>query len=468
MELPGRAADANVELPSIASELEAAPSRWRINTFRSLRHRNYRLYFIGQVISMTGTWMQNAALSLLAYDLTHLAAWPARITAAQLVPLVVLGLWGGELADRKPKRTIIILAQSGMLLIALVLAAMVATGQANPWPLLVIATLNGIIGAIDLPARLAFVMDMVGREDLPNAVALNSLMFNVARVLGPALGALTYVAYGPAQCFLFNALSYVAVLIGLWMMDVDGRPAKDKGRRRWSLGSGFRYLGKHRRLLLLLLLSCALSLFGWPTLALMPALANARLYAKEFLAAIAGGAGAAAQTGWTAPGSMPALAEVQQHAKETYGLLVSAVGVGALLAALLVASFSSRGWQKAFLAAGVTLTAVGLAGLGFVESVVAAAACCTVLGLGLILFFPTGQAIMQLGATDENRGAIMGIWTMALGGAVPLGVWLAGEAADFWGVSTVFEAEAYGLVLAAMLVLIASFFWRNPAPVPGK
>jgi MFS family permease len=463
MEIPARAADSADTIPTIPPELDSAP-RWRINTFRSLRHRNYRLYFIGQIISMTGTWMQNAALSLLAYEMTGLSAWPARIMAVQLLPLLLLSGWSGTLADRKPKRFIIIAAQSGMLAVALILAVLVLTGQATPWQLLVIAAVNGIIGAIDLPARLAFVMDMVGRDDLPNAVALNSLMFNVARALGPALGAVTYTRIGPGHCFLFNALSYVAVLVGLMMMDVDGRPALHHGRRRSSLGSGIRFLARHSRLMLLLILSSALALFGWPTLSLMPALANVELYGRETVSVMVSAVGRAAGSSVSTLSAIANLAEIEQRAKETYGLLVSAVGIGALVAALLVATFSTRGWQKFFLAAGVALTAIALAGLGRVESFPAAAVFCTILGLGLILFFPTGQAIMQLGATDENRGVIMGIWSMILGGAVPLGGMLAGEVADRWGVANVLQAEAFGVVVAAALVLVAAVIWRSETP----
>jgi MFS family permease len=477
MEIPASAADSADSIPTTPAILDPTPPRWRIGTFRSLRHRNYRLYFIGQVVSLTGTWMQNAALALLAYELTGLSAWTARIMAAQLVPMLVLGGWGGALADRYAKRTIIFVSQAVMLVLALALAGLVMMGQANPelmrsdampWLLLLIAALNGIVGAIDLPARLAFVMDMVGREDLANAVALNSLMFNVARALGPAAGAITYTRLGPAHCFLLNALSYVAVLIGLAMMDIDGRPKPRQGRRRSSLRAGFHYLANHRNLLLLLLLSSALAVFGWPTLTLLPALANVQLYAKPILHLLASAVGAGSQSGWQVLPNLPTLADVQLQAKETYGMLVSAVGVGALFAALLVATFNSRTWQKLFLASGVVLTMAALAGLAYVDSFVSAAAWCTLLGLGLILFFPTGQAIMQLGASDENRGVIMGIWSMLLGGAVPLGGMLSGEAADRFGVANVLMAEAAGIALAAAIVLAAALARRPPetAAVP--
>jgi MFS family permease len=432
METPAPAADPVSGLPTPAPAVPAgATDGWHIGTFRALRHRNYRLYFIGQLISITGTWLQNTALLWLAYHLTDRSRWTALMTAAQLVPLLLLGGWGGALADRLPKRTIIFVSQFVMLVLAMVLSGLVLSGRAEPWSLLAIAIANGIAGAIDLPARLAFVMNMVGREDLTNAVALNSMMFNAARVLGPVLGAFAYKWLGPGYCFLLNGLSYVAVLIALAMMDVDGRPLPRHGRPRSSLWSGFLFLATDGRLLLLLILSSALAATGWPTLALLPALAKLQLHARE----------------------------------EVYGSLVSAVGGGALLAALLVATFSSRAWQKLFLAAGVALTAAALAGLSQAGSFWTATAYCTLLGMGLISFFPTGQSIMQLSATEDNRGVIMGIWSMVLGGAVPLGGLLAGEAADYWGVSSVLEWEALGVVLAASGVAAAALLWRRPRPV---
>jgi predicted MFS family arabinose efflux permease len=186
-------------------------------------------------------------------------------------------------------------------------------------------------------------------------------------------------------------------------------------------------------LLFLLVLSCAMSLFGWPTLTLLPALAKVQLNANETV----------------------------------YGWLLSAVGGGALVAAALVATFSSRGWQRPFLAAGVALTAVALEGLSRSTEFWSAMAYCTLLGVGLILFFPTGQSIMQLSATDHNRGVIMAIWAMVWGAAVPLGSLLAGEAADKWGVPAALEVGALGIVSVAACVLPAAILWRRREAIPA-
>ena len=190
--------------------------------------------------------MQTAALTWLAYRLTAGSSLPARVTAAQVVPTLLLGVWGGGLADRLPRRSLIFLAQAGLLLLALLLAGMVAFGLATPLALLAASLLIGVVNAIDTPARLAFVIDMVGRDDLMNAVALNSLLFNVARAVGPALGMLALPWVGLAGCFLLNGLTFLAVLAALAAMRLP-RPGRRAGRaKRGSLASGFRHLARRR------------------------------------------------------------------------------------------------------------------------------------------------------------------------------------------------------------------------------
>jgi len=406
-----------------------------VDTFRAMRHRNYRLYFWGQFVSVTGSWAQGAALTWLAYDLTKESIWPSLVGAVQVLPTFVLGVWGGSLADRWPKRPLIFLSQATLLLLALLLGGLVLSGHVTPWHLLAVATAAGIVNAIDLPARLAFVIDMVGREDLPNAIALNSLLFNTARMVGPAVSAVLFALTGAGEtgqtaagvCFLLNGFSFVAVLAALAWMDLPPpAPRTDKHDPAGSLWAGFRYLAQHRGLILLLLLSASMALFGWPILSLLPAVADQRLGAST------GG----------------------------YAWMLSAIGSGALIASLLVASYSNvrRRW---FLAAGVVLSAVSLLCLALTRSLPVAVACCTVLGCGLILFFPTSQSIMQLSSDDHIRGRVMGIWSMILCGAHPLGFLLAGRAADCYGVPLVLTLMGLGIAVAAVAVLVLALTWRG-------
>src|SRR5579884_1571051 len=413
----------------------------RVVTFRALRHRNYRLYFFGQFVSVTGSWAQSAALMWLAYELTHENRWPALVGAMQVLPTSVLGAWGGSLADRQPKRALIFLTQAALLLLALVLGGLVLLGQITPWHLLAVATAAGIVNAIDLPARLAFVIDMVRRDDLPNAIALNSMLFNLARMLGPIVSGVLLTKIGQGAmgqtgagvCFLLNGLSFVAVLAALYWMQLpphqgiragsvsDGRASVAHASGSYpsapDVWAGFRYLRQHPRLILLLALSGFMSLFGWPILSLLPAVADQRL----------------------------------RGSSAAYAWMLSAIGGGAGFASLLVASFQSTQRSRWFLIAGVSLAASSLLGLALARSLPLAAGCCALLGCGLILFFPTSQSIMQLSSADHVRGRVMGIWSMVLSAAFPLGHILAGNAADRYGLPLVLALMGLGIAAASAL-----------------
>ena len=371
-----------------SSSHPAAPPPRPNRTFRALRHRNYRLYFCGQLVSLTGSWVQTTALTWLAWDRTDQALWAGLVVAAQVLPMLLLGPWGGALADRLAKRPLIMATQAGLLVQALGLAAVVACGWLNPWYMLLFAALAGVVNALDVPARLAFVVDMVGRDDLHNAVALNSLMFNAARVVGPAVGAMLLFVAGPALCFFLNALSFVAVLAALAVMDVNG-DAPPARHARPGLMDGFRFLRRRRDLRRVLVLTAAVGFFAWPILSLLTAVAG------RCLGANANGFG--------------------------YGVLLCSFGVGAVPSTLLAASCDSAALRRWFLAAGVALAAVGLLGLAGARSLSLAMPCCALMGAGLILFNAVSQTIIQLGADEHNRGRVLAIWSMIVSVAVAVG-----------------------------------------------
>lgn len=411
----------------------ASPPPRRLGTFRALRHRNYRLYFAGQIVSLTGSWVQTAALMWLAYDLTSQSRWPALVSAAQVLPTLLLGVWGGGLADRLPRRPLIFAAQTGLLILAVALAGIVALGQATPEVLLLLSLGVGVVHAIDTPARLAFVIDLVGRDDLMNAVALNSLVFNVARAVGPALGGVLLPAFGPAACFLVNALTFAAVLGALAAMHLPPHAPRVVPEGAAAPAGGFRHLARRRDLLLLIGLAGAMAFFGWPLLSLLPAVADRQLNA--------GNAG--------------------------YSWMLSAIGSGALVGALLVASYGTPARRRRFLVSGVLTGVLSLLGLALARSLPLAVACCALSGCGLILFFATGQATLQLGADEHNRGRIMGIWLMVLSGAQPAGNLAGGLLADRFGVAPVLAGGAAGIALAALLTLLLALPGSlNPPPAP--
>jgi MFS family permease len=453
-----------------AAENPAKPGRpsGLAATFRSLRHRNYRLYFFGQLISLIGTWMQTTAVTWLAFKLTQQSSWSALVGTATIFPTFIFGAWGGVLADRWPKRSLIFATQSLFLLLALLLAGLALGGIITPWQLLLVTLAGGVVQAIDLPARLSFVMDMAGREDLMNAVALNSLLFNVARALGPALAGLLLYLLDPWACFLANAISYLAVLWALAFMNISGHPGvvTDRGSKPALLGRLSR-LPRQPALLFLYMVTAGRSLFSWPF-----------HIARNWLRALLAGFGYLSRQpallflvllatttslfGWPFRILLPALSEHQLAAGDRgYSFMLSATGLGALAAAWTVATFGSIGHSRLMITLGVCIISGSLVALSCAGSLASAAAACALLGYGLILFLSTSQSVVQLSTTDHNRGRIMGIWAMTQSGAVPLGDILAGPAADIGGsVRLVLGTE--GLACAgAALALLGLFRWRQ-------
>jgi MFS family permease len=395
-------------------------------TFRALRHRNYRLFFLGQCVSLVGTWVQITAMMWLASHLTESSRWPALVVASQILPTFFLAIWGGQLAEHWSKRGLIILTQIAFLVLALLLAGLAWLGVLQPWHLLAIGLLNGVVNAIDLPVRLTFLVDMVGREDVINAVALNSLQFNVARAIGPAIGGLALAWINPEACFLLNAISFAAVLAALVQMTPTPPHPRHPEHEKRGVFEAFRYVGRRPTLALVITMAFAMSLFGWPFQSLLPRLATQFLHSEE----------------------------------EGYSLMVSATGCGALVAALLIAGYGSMSRRRTFMEVGVLLTCVSLLGLSASGHLLHALVWCALLGGGLIAFFANGQAVVQLGADDHNRGRVMGIWSMALSGGLPLGNLLAGLAADRWTEPVVLRVQGIACGVLAV-ILIAGLAWAR-------
>ena len=239
---------------------------WR-DTFAALKHRNFRLFFVGQLVSLTGSWMQNTAQGWLVYQLTGSKVLLGTVAAVGSLPMLLLSVWGGSVADRHPKRTVVLFTQTGMMVLAFVFAALVGSGRIQPWHILVLAALGGVAMAFDMPARQAFMVEMTSREDLMNAVSLNSSIVNGARVVGPAVAGFLMAQVGMTWCFLLNGLSFIAVIAGLLMMRLPRfvRPrraglhrAARAGRLRLCGGASARahpaaalWRGGHLRLVLL-------------------------------------------------------------------------------------------------------------------------------------------------------------------------------------------------------------------------
>src|SRR5881396_3731522 len=278
---------------------------WR-HTFRALRHRNYRLFFWGQLVSLIGTWMQQTAMGWFVYQITNSKFLLGAVAAIGSAPMMLFSVWGGSLADLYPKRSIIVATQTAQMICAFLLAAGAWSGFAIPLFIIIIAALNGVAMGFDMPARQAFTVEMASREDLLNAISLNSSIVNGARVIGPSIAGLMIGAVGVAICFFLNGLSFIAVIAGLMRMRLPRFERKieiaSAGEHAWE---GILYSIKHPRVRTILLLFLAVGVFGWSYAVLMPA------FARDVLGRGANG----------------------------YGILMSASGIGAFVGALLVATF---------------------------------------------------------------------------------------------------------------------------------
>ncbi len=388
-----------------------------MRTFRSLRHRNYRLYFIGQLVSLIGSWTQMTTLMWLAHKRTDTAQWPAFLVAMQIGPTFLFGAFGGALADRVPKRRLIGVTQSGFLLAALALMGLYYADALSLWAMLGIMFFHGCVQAIDLPARLAFVPGLVPRENLVNAVALNSLLFNTARAVGPAIAGFLLQVAGPGLCFCVNAVSYLAVLLALAWMTL---PPEEPVPAVRTPGGGFGVLARDRRLLALVLVAGLAAVGGWPLLALLPSFAS----------------------------------QVLGRAEDGYSMMLSAVGGGALLAALTAATYGSEVRRRRLLFGGLCLVALALTGMAAATEQWMALGACAVFGYGMILFFATGQSAVQLSVPNHDRGKVMGVWAMMLSAGVPMGNLVFGPAADAFGLTRVLLVQAATVTVAAAIILI--------------
>jgi len=363
---------------------------------RALRHRNFRLFWTGQLISVIGTWMQSVGQGWLMHRLTD-SAWMLGVLGfTQFLPVMLFSLWAGVVADRMDKRRLVLVTQALALVQALALAAVVSAGVVQPWMLLVLAFVFGTINAFDLPARQSFLVEMVGKEDLPNAIALNSAAFNTARVVGPAIAGIVVALAGEAWCFWINALSYLVVIAMLRRMDLIARPITVAGDAASSLLEGVRYVFATPPVRnLLLLLGCMCSL-GFQYMTLLP------VYARQIL-----------RTG-----------------SEAYGLMVSAFGLGSLLSAIVLTRRHDRWRLRRNLQIALVTAAVGMAVFAWSRALPLTLLMGFAAGFGLILYVASTNVLLQLTIEDRFRGRVMSFYTFMFIGTAPIGAITAGAIAE--------------------------------------
>jgi MFS family permease len=373
-------------------------SRWQV-AWRALRHRNFQLFFSGQLISLIGTWMQNVAQAWLVYRLTGSALLLGAVGFAGQIPVFLFAPLGGIAADRLNRRTIVIATQTASMLLAFILAGLTLYNIVQVWQIFVLAALLGLVNAFDIPGRQSFLVDMVGKEDLMNAIALNSSMFNGARVIGPAIAGILVAKIGEGWCFFANGVSYIAVIVGLLLMRVSV-PVRAVGASPLEhMMEGFRFVNRTAPIRALLLLLGIVSLVGMPYVVLMPIFADQILH---------GGA-------------------------RGLGILMGATGVGALLGALTLAfreGVKGLGRWVGWCCAGFGLSLIVFAlSRNFWLSVILLLP----VGYTMMLQMACSNTLIQVMVPDALRGRVMAVYSMMFMGMAPIGALLGGAIAERLG-----------------------------------
>ncbi len=383
---------------------------------RSLRHRNFRLFFAGQLISLIGTWMQSVAQAWLVYRLTGSAVLLGAIGFAGQIPVLLFASIGGAFADRHNRHRIVIGTQIASLLLALGLAALTLSGHIQVWEIAAFAASLGIVNAFDIPARQTFVVDMVGKGDMANAIALNSSMVNGARIVGPAVAGVLVAAIGEGWCFLANSISYIAVITGLLMMDVPAVSARKAAVSAFEqIKEGFRFVAGHVPIRALLLLLGFVSLFAMPYAVLMPIFADQILH---------GGASG-------------------------LGILMGASGLGALMGALMLAARTGiRGLGRWVMAATAGF-GLSLALFSMSQWFWLSAALLIPVGFSMMVQMAASNTLIQTLSPDYIRGRVMSAYTMMFMGMAPFGSLLAGSLAHRLGAPRVVFASGIACMVSA-------------------
>ena len=392
---------------------------------RALRHRNFRLFFAGQLISLCGTWMQQVAQSWLIYRLTHSALLLGFVGFAGQIPSFLFGPLGGDVADRFDRRKTIIITQTLSMILAFVLAALTLGNVIRQWEIFVLAALLGVVNAFDVPVRQAFLVQMVEREDLMNAIALNSSMFNGARIVGPAVAGLLVAAIGEGWCFFANAVSYIAVIIGLVMMTTPALTHRTlTGSPLLNMMEGFRYVVHTAPIRALLLLLGLASFAGMPYTVLMPVFAD----------------------------------DIMHAGARGLGILMGASGAGALIGSIMLAMRSTVRGLGTWVGAAATLFGVTAIAFSFSRNLALSCVLLVLVGIGMMVQTASSNTLIQSMVPDALRGRVMAVYAMMFVGLGPIGALVAGSLAQHIGAPLTVAAGGVLTILGAV-----AFMARLPA-----
>ncbi|MBZ0289442.1 MAG: MFS transporter [Anaerolineae bacterium] len=385
------------------SQVHAQPAP-QAQALAALRYPNFRLYFIGQLVSLSGTWMQNVAQGWLIFNLTKSELWLGVVACAAGLPSLILSPFAGVLVDRIPRRKILLVSQTVQMILAFILTALAFANIVEVWHVVVLAFILGVTNAIDAPSRQAIIVDLVGKDNLTSGITLNSIMFNTARVFGPAAAGIALVKFGPAWCFFLNGVSFIAVILMLWIMHVESsvRFVGDFAPLE-RLKEGLQYARRHSTIAPLLLLAGITSFLTINITTLLPAFADAVLHSP----------------------------------KVAYSSMTTAVGAGAVVAGILMSVLARRFGRGRVVFAMVVFVPIVAMIVSFVTDVNLAVFLMGLYGFGIILEFVTVNTLIQSEVPDEFRGRVMSLYTLTFFGVAPFGALALG-----------FLAQAIGTPLA--------------------
>ncbi len=400
-------------------------SHYLDNTFHSLKNRSFRLFWTGQCISLIGTFMQRTAQFWLVYKLTDSPFLLGMLGVCQFMPLFLFSLFAGSIIDRFPRKQLLIITQSLFMFQAVLMTILTFTGLIEYWHILALSALYGITQTLDMPARQTFLFDMVGKDDIMNAVSLNSTVLNTAKILGPAIGGLLILYFDIGWCFLINAISYIAVIAGLYMIKLEkSQISRERRHILKETADGLRYIGRSRELIIGIVIFGIVSTFAMNNDVIVP------VFARNVLGRGAG----------------------------EYSGLLTAAGIGSLIGAMFMASRSKLGINKKlflFGAAGTALLQVStiLTGSYMVSLVLLAA-----IGFINLTFFNTANAIFQINSSDEYRARVMSVYSFLAQGSTPAGNFYAGAVMDrFGGDSGFIACGGITLILLALIFVFRRY-----------
>ncbi|MGC8970800.1 MAG: MFS transporter [bacterium] len=378
---------------------------YRISTFESLRYRNFRLFWSGQLISLIGSWIQNVAQGWLVLELTNSPFLLGLVNSIGSLPILFFSMIAGVIADRVRKRNLIIATQISLTILAFILGLLTSTDLVRIWHVIIIVFLVGVVNAFDMPARQSFVIELVGRESLMNAIALNSSIFNAARTIGPAIAGIMVSSIGIAGCFYINAISFIPVIIGLYLINGEFRVEREDFSNislLEDLRLGLIYLKSNRDVFIIILMVAINSVFGMPYTVFMPVFAR----------------------------------DVFKVGARGLGFLMASVGIGALVDALVVATIGRYRRKGRILFIGISLLSIFLIIFSLSKSYILGLLALVFTGFFMIMFTATANTLVQTYVRDDMRGRIMSTYTMFFIGMTPLGSLQARAISSRWGVTT--------------------------------